>query len=113
MVAKDYNHPSVVMYSIGNEISETALPKGNEYNKKLVEKVRALDASRPVINAINFLLNAMRYLGFGFFGSEPKKKKKGDTEKKAIAGSTGSAWTNSVLNFFRQDQRLDGALACR
>lgn len=27
LVAKDYNHPSVIMYSIGNEVSETAQPQ--------------------------------------------------------------------------------------
>ena len=35
MVIKNYNHPSVVMNSIGNEISELAMPEGQEYCKKL------------------------------------------------------------------------------
>ena len=29
LVAKDYNHPSVIMYSTGNEVSETAQKKRN------------------------------------------------------------------------------------
>lgn len=29
MVDKDYNHPSVIMYSAGNEVSETAQKKRN------------------------------------------------------------------------------------
>ena len=33
MVIKNYNHPSVVMNSIGNEISELAMPEGQEYCK--------------------------------------------------------------------------------
>ncbi len=28
MVDKDYNHPSVIMYSTGNEVAETAQKKG-------------------------------------------------------------------------------------
>lgn len=28
LVYKDHNHPSVIMYSIGNEVSETAQPRG-------------------------------------------------------------------------------------
>lgn len=28
MISKDYNHPSVVMYSIGNEITDLGLPDG-------------------------------------------------------------------------------------
>ena len=40
MVAKDFNHPSVVMYSIGNEIFETGRPIGSAWGRKLAEKVR-------------------------------------------------------------------------
>jgi beta-galactosidase len=29
MVDKDFNHPSVILYSLGNEISETALEKAS------------------------------------------------------------------------------------
>lgn len=29
MVEKDYNHPSVILYSTGNEVSETAQERGN------------------------------------------------------------------------------------
>ena len=49
MVDKDYNHPSVVLYSIGNEINETATPEGVEFSRKLADKVRSLDDSRYVI----------------------------------------------------------------
>ena len=41
MVDKDYNHPCVILYSTGNEVSETAMLDaimfGHEYIKKLVE----------------------------------------------------------------------------
>lgn len=53
MVDKDYNHPCVIMYSIGNEISETAIPEGVEYSQKITEKIRSLDQTRYVINSIN------------------------------------------------------------
>ncbi len=35
LVANDFNHPSVIMYSIGNEIAETATPRGIEINRRL------------------------------------------------------------------------------
>lgn len=57
MIENDINHPSVIMYSIGNEIGETAVEAGLEWNKCLANKVRELDASRPVTNCINGLLN--------------------------------------------------------
>jgi len=55
MVAKDFNHPSVVLYSIGNEIFETGRPIGSVWGRKLAEKVRSLDDTRFVTNAINHL----------------------------------------------------------
>jgi beta-galactosidase len=56
MVAKDYNHPSVVLYSIGNEIPEVGLPTGAAWSRRLAEKVRALDDTRFLTNAVNNLL---------------------------------------------------------
>jgi beta-galactosidase len=55
MVAKDFNHPSVILYSIGNEIFETGRPIGSAWGRKLAEKVRSLDDTRFVTNAINHL----------------------------------------------------------
>jgi len=44
MVLRDRNHPSVIIWSIGNEISEDP----NKYGKRLADHVRSLDTSRPV-----------------------------------------------------------------
>ncbi|SOD98150.1 glycoside hydrolase family 2 TIM barrel-domain containing protein [Blastococcus haudaquaticus] len=56
MVAKDVNHPSVVFYSIGNEIPEVAKPHGAVWSRRLAEKVRSLDGTRFVTNGINAML---------------------------------------------------------
>ena len=56
MVAKDVNHPSVIVYSIGNEIPETGSPAGAAWGRKLAEKVRSLDSTRYVTNAVNGML---------------------------------------------------------
>ncbi|MDX3100966.1 glycoside hydrolase family 2 TIM barrel-domain containing protein [Nonomuraea angiospora] len=56
MVAKDRNHPSVVMYSIGNEIAEVGSPHGARWARRLADHVRALDPSRPVTNGVNAML---------------------------------------------------------
>jgi beta-galactosidase len=56
MVAKDYNHPSVVLYSLGNEILEVGSPTGAAWGRKLAEKVRALDDTRLLTNGVNNLL---------------------------------------------------------
>ena len=53
MVAKDINHPSVIMYSVGNEIPDTGRPLGATWSRQLAEKIRELDPSRLVTNAVS------------------------------------------------------------
>ncbi|AZZ51973.1 glycoside hydrolase family 2 TIM barrel-domain containing protein [Rathayibacter festucae] len=53
LVAKDYNHPSVILYSIGNEIVEVGTPHGAVLARDLAEHVRSLDPTRPVTNGVN------------------------------------------------------------
>lgn len=53
MVGKDFNHPSVIMYSIGNEIPELGKPHGALWSRRLAEKVRSLDHTRLVTNGVN------------------------------------------------------------
>lgn len=56
LVAKDFNHPSVVLYSIGNEILELASPVGATWSRRLAEGFRELDDSRYVTNGINGII---------------------------------------------------------
>ncbi|MFB3160188.1 glycoside hydrolase family 2 TIM barrel-domain containing protein [Neobacillus sp. 179-J 1A1 HS] len=53
MVDKDFNHPSVIMYSIGNEIQEAGSANGTVWGRKMAEKIRSLDSTRYVTNSIN------------------------------------------------------------
>ncbi len=52
MVLRDRNHPSIVMWSIGNEIIERKEPQAVETAKMLANAVRAIDSSRPVTSAM-------------------------------------------------------------
>ncbi len=52
MLLRDRNHPSVIMWSYGNEISERADSSGLEIAKKLAAKIHTLDPSRPSTQAI-------------------------------------------------------------
>jgi beta-galactosidase len=62
MVEKDFNHPSVIMYSIGNEIPDTGSPAGSSWGRKMAEKIRNLDQTRYVANAINGMVSVMSSL---------------------------------------------------
>jgi len=53
MVRKDRNHPSVIMYSIGNEILDAGKPLGAAIGRDLAEEVRALDPTRFLTNGIS------------------------------------------------------------
>lgn len=43
MVSRDYNHPSVIMYSIGNEVAEPGEEKGLALEKEMIEIIHGLD----------------------------------------------------------------------
>ncbi len=52
-ITRDRNHPSIVIWSTGNEITERAgLNHGYTLASKLAAKVHALDTSRPVSNGV-------------------------------------------------------------
>ena len=56
MVRKDRNHPSVVMYSTGNEIPEVGSPLGAARGREIAEHIRFLDPTRYVTNAVQPIL---------------------------------------------------------
>ncbi len=53
MVRNAFNHPSVIMYSIGNEIPEIGLDAGAALCATLANAVKALDSTRFVTACIN------------------------------------------------------------
>ncbi len=55
IILRDRNHPSVMMWSIGNEIFEASDSAGYRNAKRLSEEVRKLDPTRPITDAIVFL----------------------------------------------------------
>jgi beta-galactosidase len=52
MVKRDRNHPSIIIWSVGNEIQERADSSGLEIFRKLREKVLEFDKTRPVTQAV-------------------------------------------------------------
>ena len=51
MVLRDRNHPSIIFWSIGNEIPEVLVERGPAIAKQLASEVRSLDTSRPLTQA--------------------------------------------------------------
>ena len=53
MVRRDRNHPSIIMYSIGNEIPEQSDPNGAKEAKRLTGFFHEEDPTRPTTSAFN------------------------------------------------------------
>lgn len=53
MVDNDYNHPAVIMYSLGNEIPDIGMDKGIETLHDLAVLIKTLDKSRPTLLCVN------------------------------------------------------------
>jgi len=53
MVLRDRNHPSVVMWSIGNEVYERGNASGARIAKELTDRIREFDPTRPITAGIN------------------------------------------------------------
>jgi beta-galactosidase len=53
MLLRDRNHPSIVIWSIGNEIPERGQESGARLAKVLSDYVRQRDRTRPITSAVN------------------------------------------------------------
>lgn len=105
MVESARNHPCVIMYSHGNEVSETATKRGAGICRELTDLIHGLDDTRPVTAGINVLLNVYADMGLGVYRDkgdyrpEPLSRKGSYREKK-----TGSAFFNAMA------QKLGGLM---
>jgi beta-galactosidase len=59
-ILRDRNHPSVIFWSIGNEIPEQRRPDGWKAAKRLTEIVHEEDRTRPVTAAFNDAADAIK-----------------------------------------------------
>jgi len=57
LILRDRNHPSVIIWSIGNEVAEQwgSHPEAGIISKELVSIVKNLDQTRPITAACNFV----------------------------------------------------------
>lgn len=53
MVRKDYNHPCVILYSVGNEIPEIGTDLGAKICQDIHNKIKSMDSTRYTLASIN------------------------------------------------------------
>lgn len=87
MVRKDVNHPSVIMYSIGNEVGETAEPRGIALTGEMTEHLHDLDPTRPVTCGINIFFNFLRSVGLGVYSDKKAAKEVRPGRRRKAVGS--------------------------
>lgn len=94
LVARDFNHPSVLMYSIGNEVSEPAEEEGLAVIREMVEYLHAEDLNRAVTGGFNLMIIASAKKGKGIYNEEGGRKNDND---KAISGMNSTVF-NMITN---------------
>lgn len=81
MVNRDYNHPCVIMYSIGNEVAEPGEAKGLDCGKKQIDLIHSLDATRPVTCGLNLMVMSRYAKGQGIYKDGEQKTGAGSQSK--------------------------------
>ena len=96
MVAKDYNHPSVILYSIGNEVAEPCEAKGIEYGKKQIDLIHSMDATRAVTCGLNLMIIGRAAKGQGIYQDVDKNQE--DIKKANKASDTNPQNASLMFN---------------
>ena len=116
MVEKDCNHPCVVLYSTGNEVSETAQKRGIALTKEMTDFLHGLDDSRPVTCGVNIFFNFLSSIGFGVYSDEKAKKEAERAEKAKQRGektskkkAVGSQFFNNLAGLLGDEFMKRGA----
>lgn len=99
MVRKDRNHPSVVMYSIGNEISDTAKPEGSELTAEMTALCHGLDDTRPVLVCPNLFMNMLSKMGVNFSLGDGSQLSRADVTDPTLEAPDSELGGSVAINF--------------
>ena len=116
MVDKDFNHPCVVLYSTGNEVSETAQERGIALTGELTSYLHGLDDSRPVTCGVNIFFNFLSSIGMGVYSDEKARAEAEKAEKDRAEGkkagkkrAVGSQFFNDLAGLLGDEFMKRGA----
>lgn len=115
MIEKDYNHPSVIMYSLGNEVAETGEKRGIELFKNMKAVCKQYDADRPVTTGVNIFFNYLYALGFGQYSDKKAEKnpnkKVGSEFFNNLAGMLGDSFMKTMAKLPGCDRKTRDCFA--
>ena len=98
MVERDFNHPSVILYSIGNEVAEPFEQKGIDAGRKMIELCHRLDPTRPVTCGVNLMIIGRAAKGQGIY-QDGEQKTAGTKSQKEKQGQNASLTFNIMASF--------------
>ncbi len=97
MVARDYNHPSIIMWSIGNEISEPRGAEGLTAMDQMVAHLHEVDPSRPVTCGINLTILGSAAKGKAVYDAENGGMGEGgEASQSGLTSSTFNALSQAI-----------------
>lgn len=113
MVERDFNHPSVILYSIGNEVAEPFEEKGVLAGKAQIDLIHRLDNSRPVTCGVNLMILGRAAKGNGIYqdgesnvtGSGEKKKEK--NQNASLAFNIMASFIGTGMNKGGNSKKVD------
>lgn len=97
MVERDYNHPSVILYSIGNEVAEPHEEKGIKAGREQIDFIHSLDKTRPVTCGVNLMIIGRAAKGQGIYQDGEQNTASGGKKRKE--GGNASLAFNIMASF--------------
>lgn len=113
MVERDYNHPCVILYSIGNEVAEPFEARGVEAGKKQVDLIHSLDATRPVTAGLNLMILSRAASGQGIYQDGEMnpdatgKTKKPQSQNASLAFNIMASFMGTGMNKSGNSPKVD------
>ena len=115
MVSRDYNHPSVILYSIGNEVSEPAKQEGLKVISEMVEYLHAADPGRAVTGGFNLMIISRAAVGKGIYDESGEgRDESGDKKMQGMNSTLFNMITSMIgtgMNKSANSKKADAATA--
>ncbi len=106
MVTRDRNHPSVILYSIGNEVTEVGEERGVRLAEEMQDLIHTLDDTRPVTCGVNAMLTVWGRMGLGVYKDKAPYERSPLPQSDIKPPKSGSALFNALM--VRLGKLMDG-----